>query len=180
MRAPVTESGFTLVEATVAILVVTVGLVAVLAVLSQGVLAISFAQDDLIARQAAREALESIYAARNTQPVTFDMIQNVSAGGIFLDGFQPLREPGPDGLVGTADDGPLKVLRLPGRDGLMGTADDQIRVLSNFRCQIRIAPAMIAGSPSNDLKQIDVTVQYSTARGWQRSHQVQTYVSRFR
>lgn len=180
MREPATESGFTLMEAVVATAVLTVGLVSLLAVFSQAVVVLSFAEEDLIARQEAREALESIGAARNTQQITFDMIQNVSAGGIFLDGFQPLREPGADGLTGTADDGALEVIRLPGPDGLLGTADDQVRVLSNFSCQIKIDPLVIAGTTSNDIRQIAVTVQYTTARGLRRSYQVQSYVSRFR
>lgn len=175
-----TERGFTLVEVIIAMLIMGIGLVALMGVFSQSMVTVHFAQEDLLAKQKAREAIESIYTARNTQQITFTQIQSVSAGGIFLEGWQPLRLPGADGLIGTTDDGAVEVLRLPGPDGLLGTSDDVIRTLTNFQRQISFTSVIVGGVPSLDLRQVTVRVQYRTARGWQRAYQLQAYISRFR
>ena len=167
--------------------VLTIGLVAMLGFLSQSLASMHFSQEELITRLKSREALETIYSALNTQQITFDMIQNDTVtGGIFLSGFQPLLEPNPtsgsgDGLVGTADDGAVETLQLPGPDGQLGTGDDVVRALTNFERQIKIDPVLDTQSqPYDDLRQIAVTVRYSTPTGWQRSYQVSSYVSRYR
>jgi prepilin-type N-terminal cleavage/methylation domain-containing protein len=175
-----TERGFTLIEVIIAMLIMGIGLVALLGVFSQSIVAVSFAQEDMLAKQKAREALESIYTARNTQAITFGQIQGVTTGGIFLEGLQPLRLAGADGLIGTADDGAVEVLRLPGPDGLLGTSDDVIRTLTGFQRQISFTSVIVGGVASPDIRQLTVRIQYRTARGWQRSYQVQSYISRFR
>jgi len=180
MRQEAGQGGFTLIEVVVATLVLVVGLVSMLALFTQAVVVLSCAQEDLVAQQKGQEALESIYTARNTQQITFDMVQNTSAGGIFLEGWQPLQTSGPDGLVGTADDGAVETLTLPGPDGLLGTADDEIRSLTSFTRRIDITPLVIGGTTSADIRQVAVTVRYLTARGWQRSYRAVTYISRFR
>jgi type II secretory pathway pseudopilin PulG len=180
MRREAGQGGFTLIEVAVATLVLVVGLVSMLALFAQAVVVLAYAQEDLIAQQKGQEALESIFTARNTQQITFDKVQNTSAGGIFLDGWRPLQTSGPDGLVGTADDGPVETLTLPGPDGLLGTADDVIRSLTNFTRQIDITPLVIGGTASPDIRQVAITVRYSTPRGWQRSYKVVSYISRFR
>jgi prepilin-type N-terminal cleavage/methylation domain-containing protein len=179
-RQATRERGFTLIEVIIAMLILVIGLVSLLGVFSQALVAVSFAQEDMIAKQKVREALESIYTARNTQAITFDQIKSVSAGGIFLEGMQPLRLAGADGLIGTADDGAIEELRLPGPDGLLATADDEVRTLTNFRRQISFDPVIIGAVASGDIRRLTVTVQYTTARGFWRRYQVQSYISRFR
>src|SRR5215472_4844184 len=98
------EGGFSLIEVMIAIVVMAVGLLAVIASFATAVAATQSAQEDLIARQKALEAMESIYTARNSQQIPFASVANVSNGGIFLDGAQPLKCAGPDGLVNTGDD----------------------------------------------------------------------------
>ena len=137
-------------------------------------------QDLLIAKQKSREALESIYTARNTSQINFDMIQNVD-DGIFLVGYQPLRRPSGDGLVGTADDGAIETLTLPGPDGVMNTPDDEVRVLSSFQRQIQIAPILYADDTINpDVRRVLVSIRYNTPLGGQGTYQVESYISRFR
>jgi len=143
-------------------------------------------QDLLIAKQKSRETLESIYTARNTHQLSFDMIQNVSEDGIFLNGFQPLRRPNPtdgsgDGLIGTADDGPIESLTLPGEDGLMGSGDDEVRVLSSFEREIKIDPLFYADNTVNpDVRKVRVSIRYSNLLGGQSTYEVESYISRFR
>ena len=193
-RAPLPQTGFTLIEVMIAMFILAVGLLSLLALFAQGVASMQFAQEDMIAKQKAQEALESVYAARNTQQITFDQIRNVSdpsGTGIFLDGWQNMLEPGPDGLVGTADDGTspnppcpntkLECVVLPGPDGLLGTADDVYLPLSNFQRQILIGPFFNAdGSINPDLRQITVTIRYSTINMQARQYSVVTYVSSYR
>ncbi|MDA2925373.1 prepilin-type N-terminal cleavage/methylation domain-containing protein [Acidobacteria bacterium AH-259-L09] len=178
-------SGYSLLEVMMAMMVMTIGLTSLLALFSQSVVTMYLVQEELIAKQKSREALESIYTARDTQLITFDMIQNDPAG-VFLAGFQPLRLPNPtsgggDGLVGTADDGAVETLTRPGPDGQLGTSDDLIRPLTNFDRQIEIDPVLMSGGdPYPDLRQITITVRYTTSQGWQRSYRVASYISRYR
>ncbi len=169
------ESGYSLLEVMMAVFVSVIGLVSLLALFSQSVVTMFLVQEELIAKQKAREALESIYTARNTQG-SFADIETINDGGIFEDGFQPLKVSGNDGLIGTVDDGAVETLLLPGPDGLLGNGDDINRTLSNFERQIEISP--VGSYP--DLKQITVTVRYTTTQGWQRSFQASSYVSRYR
>ncbi len=189
MRSSNAEQGFSLIEVMVAMFLLTVGLVSLSGLYGQAIGTMQLAQQRLIVKQKVREALESLYTARNTQQITFDMVRNVSdpAGtGIFLDGFQPVRDPNPpggggDGLVGTADDGDIEEIVLPGPDGVMGTTDDVVRSLANMQRQIQIQPIVqLDGTPNPNLRQITVTVRYTTVRGQQLTYSVGSYISRFR
>ena len=100
---------------------------------------------------------------------------------IFLDGWQPLKLPGADGLAGTADDGALESVTLPGPDGVLGTSDDVAVPLSQFQRQIVIQAAIRGdGSTDPNLRQVTVTINYPTSNGTTRSYAVTTYVSRYR
>ncbi len=84
---------------------------------------------------------------------------------------------GDDGLIGTADDGAVETLYLPGPDGLLNEGgDDVTRPLTNFERRIEIVPV----PTYTDLKQVNVTVRYTTTQGWTRSFQVSSFVSRYR
>ena len=173
-------SGYSLLEVMMAVSVSVIGLVSLLALFSQSVVTMFLVQEDLIAKQKARETLESVYTARNTQ-TSFADIETINDGGIFTDGFQPLKLSGNDGLIGTADDGAVEVLQLPGPDGLLGNGDDINRTLSNFERQIEIDQVLDAGSnPYPDLKHVTITVRYTTTQGLQRTFQASSYVSRYR
>jgi prepilin-type N-terminal cleavage/methylation domain-containing protein len=167
-----TEQGFSMIEVVIAMAIVTIGLVALVAVFGVAVSATKSAQEDLIAKQKALEAMESVFTARNTQQITFSQIANISSGGIFTDGLTPLLGAGPDGLVGTGDDVPVpgcpggvECLTLPGPDGILGTADDTQMSLANFSRKIQIntvlEPDGVTINPN--LRQITITVQYTKA-----------------
>ena len=94
------QRGFTLIEAMIAMVVLTIGMCGVIATLATAITATASAQEDLVARHKALEAMESIYAARNSQQVPFAQINNVANGGIFLGGAQQLQCAGPDGILG--------------------------------------------------------------------------------
>ena len=163
-----------MVEFLIATVVLLIGLLGVLSLFGYTLLAMRYAEQNLIAKQKAREAIESIFTARNTAQVTFDQIRNVANGGVFLDGLQSLKVPGADGLVGTADDGAVETMVLAGNDGILGTSDDKTLTLNQFQRQIAIATL------NADLRQITVTLRYSPSRGFVRNYQVTSYISRFR
>jgi len=84
------DTGMTLIEVMIATFIITVGLLAVAAALGNGINAMFIVQEQLIAKQKAREALESVFTARSTQNIEFTDILGVSAGGKFLEGWQPI------------------------------------------------------------------------------------------
>jgi type II secretory pathway pseudopilin PulG len=173
------QQGFALLETLIAIVVLMIGLLAVLATFAMAIGNTSSVQLDSVARQKATEALESIFTARQTSQITFDMIQNVGAGtGIFVPGFTAMTDPGPDGLDGTADDVPAVPIRLPGQSGVItgGSPPDVLVNLGNFTRQIQITNV-----PGNaNVRQIIVTVRYPVPQGWLKSYQVQALISSYR
>jgi len=85
-----------------------------------------------------------------------------------------LCDPGPDGIVGTADDncaGLPDAILLPGPDGKFS---DAVRVpLSNFTRTITVT------SINASLAQIQVVVTYSSGRWTARSYTLTTNISNF-
>jgi prepilin-type N-terminal cleavage/methylation domain-containing protein len=171
------QRGFSLLEVMIAIVVMTIGLLAVIATFATAIAATQSAEEDLIARQKALEAMESIYTARNSQQIPFASINNIASGGIFKSGPQPLLCTGPDGLAGTADDVPctttagancpnggVECMVLPGADGVLGTADDQIMSLANFTRTITINQVLLpTGAVNTNMMAVTITVSYSKA-----------------
>src|SRR5260370_22164439 len=84
--------------------VVTVGLVSLLGVFGLAMASTQTSQQDMIAKQLANEALESIVTARNTSQESWAQVQSVANGGIFMDGATPIYLARADGIVGTTDD----------------------------------------------------------------------------
>jgi type II secretory pathway pseudopilin PulG len=175
------EAGFTLIEVAIAVMFLAVGMVSLLGLVGTSISTMYFSRENLQAKQLAREAMESIFTARNTQQIAFDDIQNVADGGIFLEGYQDTREHGDDGLAGTADDGPIAEVALPGPDGYWNTADDEFRPLANFQRQILIQPVLRPdGTVNPDVRQITVFTQFTNERGQPLTYQIGSYMSRFR
>lgn len=187
------QQGFTLIEVMIAILVMSIGMLAVVASIATAVAATQSAQEDLIARHKALEALESIYTARNSQQVAFASINNVANGGIFLSGPQPLLCAGADGLVGTTDDAPcvtsggvacpnagVECWVLPGPDGVLGTADDVTMSLANFTRTITISQVLLAtGAVNDNMMAVSVSVSYTKDGIPTRTYTVNGLISRY-
>ena len=186
------QRGFTMIETMIAIAIMSIGIMTLVAAFATAVGATQNAQQNLIARQKALEATESIYTARNTQQVVFSQIANVSGGGIFTDGPVTMLCAGPDGLVNTTDDvncpasgpcaaGPECVV-LPGPDGILGTGDDMAMSLANFTRQIQISSVLNPdGTTNQTLKQVVVTISYTTGTSTvPRTYTVNALISSFR
>lgn len=160
------QHGFSLLEVVISMAVLTIALVSLLGVFGLAIATTQGTQEDMIAKQLANEALESIVTARNTAQLAWSSIQNVSNGGLFLDGYQSIYQPGADGISGTADDittGTLQTLVGPGPDGIYGTADDVQIPLNGYQRQIQILPVVDNnGQIVATLRSINVTVRYTT------------------
>lgn len=182
------QKGFTLTEVMVAGAVLMVGLLSMLSLFAYSMSTLQTSEEDLIARQKAKEGLESVFSARDSAQITFDQIQNISNGGIFVDGFVQIYDPpGADGIANTADDATtgnsqLDAIVLPGPDGILGTADDVRQPLTNFQRQVTITPVLLPGTntPNPDLRQITVTMKYTYPQFGTRRYIVSAYISKYR
>lgn len=186
------QSGFSLIEVMIAILILSVGILSMIAAFASAVSSTQNAEENLIARQKALEAMESIFTARNTQQITFAQINNIPSGGIFTGGATQLMYAGPDGLVNTSDDTPFpangvcpagpECIPMPGPDGILGTADDVPMSLGNFRRQITISPVLEADNVTVDpnIRQVTVTISYPGPGGAARNYTVNALISSFR
>ncbi|HWL39135.1 MAG TPA: prepilin-type N-terminal cleavage/methylation domain-containing protein, partial [Gemmatimonadaceae bacterium] len=156
------QDGFSLVEVLISIIVLTIGLMSLAGVLALGVQRVAASSPSLIAREKAREAVESVHTARDTGLITWQAINNTGSGGRFVSGDQPIRLPGPDGLVNTTDDLPdIETQRKPGYDGILGTTDDALIPLNEFTRNIAITPLMSddGQAVNQNLREITVTVR---------------------
>jgi hypothetical protein len=185
------QHGFALMEVLFSIVVLTVGLCGMLAMFSVALASTNSTQEDMHAKQEAAETLESIFTARNTSQITWADIQNTANGGQFLDGPQPILDPGPDGLAGTADDlnanpycpGPSQCLVMPGSDGILGTADDVLVPMNNYQRTILISDVLDPnGVLDPTLRKITITVQYTTTqfKATTKTYAIGGYISQYR
>jgi prepilin-type N-terminal cleavage/methylation domain-containing protein len=185
------QSGFSLLEVMFAMVVLAVGMLAVLASLGFAIGANETSQEDMLARQLASEAMESIFNARNTSQLGFAAINNVGTGsGIFIAGPQAPSCPGADGILDTADDGgcktasgaacPIECITEPGPDGIVGTADDVIISLSNFTRTITITPLLENGTTVPTLVLVTITVNYTVPNhGGTKSYVLEEEISSY-
>ena len=159
------ESGVTILEMVVAMLVLTVGLLGLAASIGYAVTVSNKGRNITNTKLLVVSCLEQMETLRNTQQLTFAQIANVGDPGLgtgnfvgFPTGFQPVSiNPGPDGIFGTADD-----LINAGPDNIYGTADDftdYTWAVAGLQRQIAIT------SLSTNLKRIEVTVRYPDPDG---------------
>lgn len=173
--SPANQQGSTLIEAVVAMTIMLVGALGLAQVFVLGMVHASTSEASLIAREKAREAVESVHTARDTGVITWEQIRNIGNGGVFVDGERPLFEAGADGLVNTEDDDDLDQLEViaPGNDGVLGTTDD-VRA-ENFTREVLIED--VDGSPN--LRQVTVIVSFQVGAVRPPPYRLVTFVSAF-
>jgi hypothetical protein len=176
MRTWRSERGISLIETMIALGVLSVGVLGAAAVFTQGMERTKSSPGDLIATQKAQEAVESVFAARDSHTVSWTQLRNVigtgADGGVFLDGPQGIKLTGLDGIVNTADDGAIETITYPGRDLVLGTADDTVASLADFTREIQIR------NLTADLRSIVVTVKYH-AGAELRIYTLTAYISNY-
>jgi type II secretory pathway pseudopilin PulG len=171
------EEGFSIIETLTALSLLAVGLLSLAGVFTMALSRMSGASWEILAKEKASEAIESILAARDTGRLGWASINTTANGGVFVVGPQRLVAPGPDRLIGTADDvaaQPDTVVR-PGPNGIIdGGGDDQVVELANFTREIFITPV----PPGNTLRQVRVVIRYRI-NGVVRQIEMSSYVSSF-
>jgi len=156
------EAGFTLVEAVIAILLLTIGLIGTAAAITYALEFGAISRNVSVGKSFVVASIEEIETLRNARRLQFKQFANV--GGVnnvdvknqfggFSTGFKEVSlEPGKDGVNGTDDD-----LVNAGADNVFGTPDDfvdQSRVRSGYERQIEIT------SLSDSLKRVEVKIRY--------------------
>lgn len=166
-KSVVGQNGFSLVEAVVAIFVMTIGLIGTAAALSYAIYFGTISRNVTSAKTLITAQIEEIETLRNSRRIDFKQIANVGSvdntdvavvfGG-FSTGFKELSvQPGPDGVNGTDDD-----LRRPGTDGTYGTGDDYddpSLVRSGYTRQVTVT------NLSASMKKIEIKVRYFGSGG---------------
>lgn len=161
------EAGFTLVEAVIAILVITIGLIGTAAAITYSLKFSLISRNVTNSKLIASSMLEEIDSLRTTRRLDFQQIANVgqvdnstssNTFNGFSVGFQQISlNPGPDGVNGTDDD-----LTDAGADGVYGTADDfnnPALVRSGYMRQITIT------NLTDTLKKIEVKIRFYSTGG---------------
>jgi prepilin-type N-terminal cleavage/methylation domain-containing protein len=156
------EGGFSLIEVLAAMMILTIGLLPLVGLFTTSVHRMTASTPMLMAREKAREAIESVHAARDTGEASWPTIRNAADGGVFLDGPQAIKAPGPDGLVNTADD-----------------AAEEIPV-AEFTREIDINPLPLDTGPgaNPNLREVRVVVRYKVHGSW-RDYVMTTYISSY-
>lgn len=146
------ESGFSLLETVVAMMILTVGLLAVASAIGYALVVSNSGRGLTNAKLLVVSALEQMETLRNSGQLNFDEISNSQVSGSSFTGFPttfiPISTvPGPDFVYGTADDPGLA---------------DPTQAFNGVTRQILIA------SLSPTLKRIQVTVRYAPNGGVSR------------
>lgn len=161
------QNGFTLIEAVIAIFVVSIALIGTAAAITFALQFTTLSRNVSDAKLIIVASIEEIESLRNSQRLDFKQIANVgnvdntntpSTFNGFSVGFKDVSvNPGPDGVSGTDDD-----LRNSGADATYGTGDDfddASWARKGYRRQITIT------NLSDSLKKIEIKVQYFGASG---------------
>ena len=161
------EAGFTLIEAVIAILILTIGLIGTAAAITYALQFGAVSRNVSNAKSVIVATIEEVEALRNAKRLDFKQVANVGSvdnmgspnpfNG-FSTGFKPVSlSPGPDAVNGTDDD-----LIDPGADGRFGTPDDfnnQGLERSGYMRQIRVT------NLSETLKRVEVRIRYTGSGG---------------
>ncbi len=163
------ESGFTLIEGVVAMVILSVGLLSTAAAITFALEFTSLSRNVTSGKMVIVSSIEEIESLRNTRRLEFKQINNVARVDNtnvenpftgFLDGWQKISSSaGPDGVNGTADD-----FISSGADGTYGTADDATDYsLAKRGYERKIEIGMLTGSTT--IKKVKVSVRYPAAQG---------------
>ena len=160
------QEGFTYIEVMIAIVILTIGILAQLSALSLSMLRASESEQRNAARQIASSTVESIFAARDLGSANgisnWDAINlnNVDASGIFVPGWNPIRrDSGNDGIQGTADDA-----CSAGQNCTVGGYTNTSQIINGFERQIEINDITETGALKVRKREIVVKIRYGVGQ----------------
>ena len=190
-RIKKTQQGFTLIECMISMVILVIGLLSLLGVFGIAMASTQTSQENNTAKQLANEAMEGILTARETANISWPQINNTGSGGIFLPGFNPIWNPGLDGIIDTADDAAsgFQTLELPGPNGIFANncnppaaGPDTCLPLTNFQRQIQIGPVQDQfGNTIATLRAVTITIQYTTPQlKFPKQYVLNTFISPYR
>lgn len=161
------ERGFSLIEAVVAIFILTIGLIGTAGAITYALEFGAISKNVTKAKLVIVASIEEVEMLRNSRRLNYRQISNIAdvdntdatnPFNGFSDGFRDVStQPGPDGVNGTNDD-----LVAKGADGIYGTADDfadPSLVREGFWRKITVSEL----SPT--LKKVEVRVRYVGREG---------------
>jgi prepilin-type N-terminal cleavage/methylation domain-containing protein len=166
------DAGFSLVETMVSMLVLSVGVLGLSQAFVLGVQKALSSPYEVLATQKAAEAIESVFAARDSHTIAWAQMKNVADGGVFVGAATPMRLAGNDGVLNTADDGAIESYVFPGPDDYVGTPDDKTLTLDTFTRQIQIVEL------TPFIRHITVTITYPV-NGQSKTYQVTALISQY-
>lgn len=156
------EEGFSLIEAVMAIMIITIGLIGTAAAITYALEFGAISRNVGNAKLVIVSTVEEVESLRNTRRLDFKQIANVgdvdnngtpNTFNGFSDGYKEVSlNPGPDGVNGTDDD-----LRNAGADNTYGTTDDfddPSLVRSGYVREITIT------NLNTTLKKVEIKVRY--------------------
>jgi prepilin-type N-terminal cleavage/methylation domain-containing protein len=160
------QEGFTYIELMIAIIILTIGILAQLSALSLSMLRASETEQRNEARQIASSTLESIFSARdlgnanginNWEAIN---LSDVNSNGIFKSGWNPIREDaGQDGIHGTADDACTYYVNC-----VVGSYINTSEVNYGFERKIEITDIAETGFSSVRKRRIEVKIRYGVGQ----------------
>ena len=156
------ERGFSLIEVLAAMLILTAGLLPLAALFATAVQRMGATTPMMVAREkGARGDRERARRPRYRRSVVGDDSQRRQRRRVSC-GARPIKDPGGDGLVNTADDG-----------------DDELSE-ELFTREIDISTLNIdgTGTVNPNLRQVTVTVRYRVGNFWQ-TYSLVTYISSY-
>lgn len=171
------QEGFSYIDTMIALVILMIGILGYMAALFAGIFQSTGQQNQLTARHYAATTMESIMAAKETDPLrlgwwSVGMVgTNIDAAGVargvFVSGIQPVREgAGPDEVLGTADDNGTIV---PGYTRQITITDICDPDRPSYNCPT-------PGAWPVKMRQVVVEVQYFANRG-QRTERVSTILT---
>jgi len=177
MKDRSSEAGFSYIDVIMAVMILMVGILALLAAISGSVVQARSHEQQLLSKQVATSLMESIMSVKETDPTRlgWDAVGNVGsnldsngvAHGVFVTGFQPAySDPGPDEVLGTADDTGTPVAGLTRQVTITDICDPD---RPSYNCNP-------AGSFAVKFRSITVSVRYFDG-GLQRQENVTTVLS---
>ena len=161
--------------------ILTTGVLSAAAVMAAGMQNLASSPADVLVTQKAAQAIEAVFAARDSHRLTWAQIRNDAGesghdNGVFLDDPQQLYLAGADGLVNTGDDeDEIESVTLPGKDRTLGTADDSLVTLVQYTRQITIRDVV---GEAGQLRTVTVTMKYRSGTS-ERTYTLSTLISAY-